>query len=132
MHGTARAITQQQAGRGVQPRNLASDHQALPALSGQRHAPDVYGFTARRGSGRYGLSVSVSSLRLETRMGLHTGRGFLAVATRQAYATDQEAGTVVDVLYPLLPTAILAGGVEQGQAMVEAWHRTHALAAQAA
>ena len=47
------------------------------------------------------------------------------------YEADQAAGTVLDVLYPLLPSAILAAGVEQAQATVEAWHRAGPLAAQA-
>ena len=42
------------------------------------------------------------------------------------YDADQEAGTVLDVLFPVLPVAILRLGVEQAQAMADAWHRTEA------
>ena len=39
------------------------------------------------------------------------------------YDADREAGTVLDVLFPVLPTTILCLGVEQAQAMADAWHR---------
>lgn len=49
----------------------------------------------------------------------------------ERYELDQEAGTALDVLYPLLPLAILDAGVEQAQAMMETWHRACPPAAQA-